>query len=164
MEAASSTRKAYAEIDAFIELLDDYYKQKLPVELREFFKKEKDSTYVKSINPSIPIKNQNLSKETLALIAYLNLNYWCEDESEKQRLFEIYTKNEEKYQENLNKAVNVKDVFEKSNLIEEREKKTATIGEFTENPTSMIESKKITIIEKIKNFLITKLNKKEKGK
>ncbi len=42
--------------------------------------------YSKEIKPNQPIKDQNLKEETLALIAMLNLQYWCEDEKEKQRL------------------------------------------------------------------------------
>lgn len=81
-----NTRQAYTEIDNFIELLDEYNRNKVPKKLREFFKREKDNTYTKIIDPNIPIKEQNLKEETLALIAMLNLQYWCEDEEEKRRL------------------------------------------------------------------------------
>ena len=83
---SANTRQAYTEIDNFIELLDEYNRNKGPKKLREYFKKEKDNTYTKTINPNIPIKEQNLKEETLALIAMLNLQYWCEDEEEKRRL------------------------------------------------------------------------------
>jgi len=83
---SANTRQAYTEIDNFIELLDEYNRNKVPKKLREYFKKEKDNTYTKTINPNIPIKEQNLKEETLALIAMLNLQYWCEDEEEKRRL------------------------------------------------------------------------------
>ena len=96
-----NTRQAYTELDNFIELLDEHYRNKVPEKLREFFKKEKDNNYIKVIDPNIPIKEQNLKEETLALIAVLNLQYWCEDEDEKRRLKKIYYDNEIKHHGSL---------------------------------------------------------------
>lgn len=110
-----NTRQAYTEIDNFIELLDEYNKNKVPKKLREFFKREKDNTYTKIINPNVPIKDQNLKEETLALIAVLNLQYWCEDEEEKQRLKKIYSDNEIKHQQKLKEMYNPEDVFKTKN-------------------------------------------------
>ena len=59
-----STRQAYTEIDNLIELLDEYYKNKIPKKLREFFKREKDNNYIKVIDPKLSIKEQKLKKET----------------------------------------------------------------------------------------------------
>ena len=61
----------------------DEQRDKIPQKLREFFKEERDTNYIKGINPTKPIKNQNLKEETLGIIALLNLQYWCEDENEK---------------------------------------------------------------------------------
>ena len=108
-----NTRQAYTEIDNFIELLDEYNRNKVPKQLREYFKKEKDDTYTKTINPNMSIKEQNLKEETLALIAVLNLQYWCEDENEKQRLRKIYSDNEKKHQEKLREMYNPDDVFKR---------------------------------------------------
>ncbi len=108
-----NTRQAYTEIDNFIELLDDYNKNKVPKKLREFFKEEKDNNYTKFIDVNIPIKDQNLKEETLALIALLNLQYWCEDEEEKKRLKTIYANNEKKYQDMLYEKYNPNDIFKK---------------------------------------------------
>jgi hypothetical protein len=90
-------KKAYSEVDTFIELLNDENKKKVPKELIDFFKKEKDPNYKKVIDPNKPIKEQNLSQEALSIIAYLNLTYWCEDENEKNELIEIYNQNEKRY-------------------------------------------------------------------
>ena len=113
MNLTLSTRQAYSEIDEFIELLTEEQKNEIPNELRSYFKAEKDKNYIKRIDASIPIKEQNLKKETLALIALLNLQYWCKDEEEKKRLKSIYIKNENKYQEILRKKFNPNDVFRK---------------------------------------------------
>ena len=99
MGISMSTRQAYSEIDEFLSLLKDEEINKVPKKIRDLFKEEKDKNYKKIIDPNKPIKEQNLKEETLALIALLNLQYWCEDEQEKERLKEIYAKNEKLYEE-----------------------------------------------------------------
>ena len=145
-----NTRQAYTEIDNFIELLDEYNRNKVPKKLREFFKREKDNTYTKIIDPNIPIKEQNLKEETLALIAMLNLQYWCEDEEEKQRLKKIYSDNEIKHQQKLREMYNPEDVFKTKQKQEQIENEISS-EEIKEN-VSMVEYKKETFTEKIKKF------------
>ena len=143
-----NTRQAYTEIDNFIELLDEYNRNKVPKKLREFFKREKDNTYTKVIDSNIPIKEQNLKEETLALIAMLNLQYWCEDEEEKRRLKKIYADNEIKYQQTLRGMYNPDYVFKNKQQLTDKE---ITCEETQEN-VAMIEYKKETFIDKIKKF------------
>ena len=145
-----NTRQAYTEIDNFIELLDEYNRNKVPKKLREYKKKEKDNTYTKTINPNIPIKEQNLKEETLALIAMLNLQYWCEDEEEKRRLKKIYSDNEIKHQQKLREMYNPEDVFKTKQKQEQIENEISS-EEIQEN-VAMVEYKKETFIEKIKKF------------
>lgn len=145
-----NTRQAYTEIDNFIELLDEYNRNKVPKKLREYFKKEKDDTYTKTINPNIPIKEQNLKEETLALIAMLNLQYWCEDEEEKRRLKKIYSDNEIKHQKKLREMYNPDDVFKNKQQLTDKE---IPYEEAQEN-VAMVEYKKETFIDKIKKFFI----------
>ena len=137
MSITAATRQAYSEVDEFIELLDDYEKYQVPEKLREFFKKEKDPNYYKGINPNIPIKNQNLKEETLAIIALLNLQYWCDDEEEKERLKKVYAENEEKYFKYMREKYNPENIFEKNNT----EEFTDSIKEINENLPDVTEYK-----------------------
>lgn len=111
MSISIKTRQAYSEIDEFLELLTDEQKNKIPFKLRELFKEEKDKDYRKVIDPRIPIREQNLREETLALIALLNLQYWCEDDEEKKRLTQIYAKNERVHNELLREKYNPDNLF-----------------------------------------------------
>ena len=115
METDIQTKQTYSEIDEFLELLDEKTKKEVPTKLRELFKKEKDNNYHKGINPNISIKEQNLKKETLALIALLNLQYWCKDEKEKERLKQVYASNENKYQEELREKYSPDNIFKNAN-------------------------------------------------
>lgn len=150
MSMTESTRQAYTEIDNFIELLDDYNKNKVPKKLRDFFKKEKDNNYTKVIDANIPIQEQNLKDETLALIAMLNLQYWCEDEDEKQRLKMIYSNNEMKHQKKLREMYNQENIFQSK-----KEQSCETVQE----NVFVVEYKKENLFNKIKNFMKGIFNK-----
>ena len=111
MAISINTRNAYAEVDNFIECLDSYDKNKVPDDIREYFKREKSKNYDKMIDVNQPIKNQNLMDETLAIIAMLNLKYWCDDEEEKKRLINIYLENERKIHDELKEKYDIERVF-----------------------------------------------------
>lgn len=96
---AAATRIAYAQVDNFLGLLEQKYIDMIPRNIRFFIKQEKDENYDKQLYADIPMKDQEFSDEALAVIAYLNLNYWCQDKEEKERLLETYTKNDERYEE-----------------------------------------------------------------
>ncbi len=119
MGVSINTRKAYSEIDEFLGLLSEEQRNKIPQKLREFFKEEKDQEYKKGINPNFAIKEQDLKEETLGIIALLNLQYWCEDDNEKQRLKQVYAKNEENYQKVLQEKYNPDNLFKKHNVQQE---------------------------------------------
>lgn len=115
MAISINTRNAYAEVDNFIECLDLYHKNKVPDDIREYFKREKSKNYNKMIDINQPIKNQNLMDETLAIIAMLNLKYWCDDEEEKKRLINIYLENERKIHDELKEKYDIERVFKERN-------------------------------------------------
>lgn len=144
-----NTRQAYAEIDSFIDLLDEYNKNKIPEKLREYFKNEKDKKYIKKINPNQSIQSQNLKKETLALIAMLNLQYWCENEDEKERLKKIYAQNEKKYQDMIQEKYNIDNIFKKNEEIIENKQEQKSNMQIVVYKNSALKR----IINKILNFL-----------
>lgn len=141
MGISISTRQAYSEVDEFLNIISGENRNKVPVYLRQFFNKEKDESYIKRINPNEPIKNQGLREETLAVIAWLNLEYWCQDEAEKARLKEIYEKNEDRYNELLQVAFNPDKVFN------QKEQKTPNVP-IIKNKQSIIQK----FIDKLKNI------------
>ncbi len=144
-----NTRQAYAEIDSFIDLLDEYNKNKIPEKLREYFKNEKDEKYIKKINPNQSIQSQNLKEETLALIAMLNLQYWCENEDEKERLKKIYAQNEKKYQDMIQEKYNIDNIFKKNEEIIENKQEQKNNMQIVEYKNSVLKR----IVNKILNFL-----------
>lgn len=83
---------AYAEVLAILDALGDSYKSKIPKEILDNLESMKDKTC--KITYDRNDTNPDLSREALALIAWLNMEYWCEDEEEKARLKEAYDRNE----------------------------------------------------------------------
>ena len=133
---------AYAEIDEILNLLEDDYREKVPKKVRDFFKEEKMKDYHPEIDIEKPLIEQNLKRETMVLLAILNLNYWCENEEEKQSFLDELDKNEEEKKE-LEEKYNPDNLFKKKQ------------DESTENNLQIIEYKKPNFIQ----ILLTKIKK-----
>lgn len=140
------TKETYSEICEFLGLIGNKYVNKIPGKLLQLFEENKSNDYVPHINPSIPIKEQSLNEDTLAIIALLNLKYWCDDEDEISRLKEIYKSNERIYQEKLKEQFNYDNIFkDKQNKYEKT------------NTTDMIEYRTIPIYKRCINWIKRKL-------
>lgn len=155
MGVSINTRKAYSEIDEFLGLLSEEQINKIPKKLREFFREEKDQNYKKGINPNEPIKNQDLKEETLGIIALLNLQYWCEDEQEKERLKKVYAQNEKIYQE----ALQIK--FNPDNIFKNRQNISSDFNNTDTESTAMIEFKEKNFLQKIFDKIKNLFNRKK---
>lgn len=153
MGVSRNTRQVYSEVDEFLGLLNEEQRNEIPKKLRKFFKEEKDKEYVKNIETNIPIKDQNLKEETLAIIALLNLQYWCKNEEEKKRLKAIYAQNEKEYQDMLHGKYNSNNIFRK------KEEKTVEDDVKQEETVQIIEYKE-SILKKIINRILKFFNKR----
>ena len=125
--------KAYAEVDKVLTFMENKYVDKIPVKMREMFKSEKLEGYNPIINPKIPLDEQNLQKRTLAILAMLNLNYWCESEKEKQELISLYAENDRKREEELREKYSPDNLFKKKDDKIEEVQSTALIEYHEEN-------------------------------
>ena len=65
MGVSINTRQAYSEVDEFLGLISNEHRNKIPKKLREFFREEKDTNYIKGINviEELPNKDKMLSDE-----------------------------------------------------------------------------------------------------
>ena len=105
---------AYAEIEEILNLLEDKYREKVPEKVRTFFKEEKMVDYKPTIDVNTPLIQQNLKRETIVLLAILNINYWCENEEEKQFFLNELAKNEEE-KKRLEEKYNPDNLFKNKN-------------------------------------------------
>ena len=139
------TKEVYSELYEFLGLIDYKYVKKIPSKLLRFFEENRSESYIPHIKPDIPVKEQSFNEGTLAIIALLNLKYWCEDENEIRRLKQVYKNNEDRYQEKL------REKFDYSNIFEKRNKNN------TSENKEMVEYKEITINQKIINIIKKKI-------
>ena len=140
--------KAYAEVDVILSLMENTYVEKIPKSMIELFKKEKLQGYKPNINPKIPLDEQNLQKKTYAILAMLNLNYWCENEKEKQKLLALYSENDKKREEELRKKYNPDNLFNVKELHEVK------LEDEIQNNTSLIKYEEKSLIKRIINNII----------
>lgn len=135
---------AYSEVYIFLNMLGKSYIEKISNTVYETIKNNRDLSY----KPNIQVVNCNLnyefSREALALISALNLQYFCNSEIEKHEYMKTYIENEKEEQERLRELYNPYKKFKKL------ENTTNTIKE-----NSLIEIKKEnTFVKKIKQFIL----------
>ena len=137
------TMMAYSEVYEILNLLDKDYKEKVPDKVRTFFKEERLKDYKPEIDTDIPLIDQNLKRETIVLLAILNLNYWCETPEEKQEILDELSQNEKEKQDLL-EEYNPDNLFKKKpNDVVENED-TINIQE-----VSLVEYKKQGLFKRI---------------
>ncbi len=142
--------ESYTEVLTVLNYMETEYKEKIPKKLIDFFERNSAKGYKFNIDLSTPLKEQKLKAKTLSLLAMLNLNYWCENEEEKQELIKHYSENENKYQEELREKYNPDDFLKKSNQENKME------GNIIKNEVTLVEYKESIlkkIINKVKNIL-----------
>ena len=139
-------KEIYSEVYQVLNLLGNDYIDKLPTRLINMLREKREVNYSPEYTEDIPLNEQNIKKETMAIIVLLYLNYWCEDENEKLEVKQILKSNEDKYQLELRERYNSDNIFK--NYKQEPKKVEANI----EDETSMIPYKK-SIFRKIINKL-----------
>ena len=144
--------KAYAEVDMILSFMEVKYVEKIPKKMRELFENEKLQNYEPRINPQIPLEEQNLQKKTYAILAMLNLNYWCDDENEKQELIKLYAENDRKKEEELKEKYNPDNIFKK--------KEIENIPNIEEKNTALVEYKESNFFKKIISKIMNLFKKK----
>lgn len=109
-------KMAYCEVDIILGQMEEEYVNKVPSELRKLFKEQKRKDYLPEIKADVPLAKQNLMRKTIAILAMLNLNYWCEDEKEKQDLIQMYAENDRKREDELEEKYNPDNLFKKKDI------------------------------------------------
>ena len=79
-------KKVYSEVYAVLCVLNDDYLKRIPQNILKKIYSERDKDYDFYIDENIPLTEQNLSSETIAMLAALKLDYWCNSKAEKEEL------------------------------------------------------------------------------
>ena len=137
---------AYAEVMQVLKYFDRNLVMKIPIELLEYFKEHQKKDLIVNIDKEDIFNKNNISKEALALLAYIDMEYWAYEE-EKSELKKVYMENEKNHQTELNEKYEHNNNFKNKEDIVINEK--VVIEE-----KSMIEYKNDNIFIKLKNFIL----------
>lgn len=91
---------------------------KIPNKFMEFLEKNKLKDYKCDFDYTKTLKELNVSDEARGIIATICLNYWCENEEQKERFKKHLNDNEKIFQEELLKKYNPNDLFKKNEINE----------------------------------------------
>ena len=137
--------KRLAEVDEILNYLSKNDLSKIPEDVRQAIKDNKDKEYIWKFDTSKPLKEQKLSRDTIAILSYLNMEYLLNDE-QKELMEKIHEENEKKEEIYHNMQFDSKKLF-----------KDKVNDNFSNEKKEIIEYKKKglfqTIIDKLKRML-----------
>lgn len=141
--------KRLVEVDEVLNYLSEEDLQKIPEDIREAIKENKDKEYVWEYDDTKELKDQGLSRDTIIILSYLNMEYLL-NEKQKQLMQQIHELNEINAEEKKAKQYSADDLFKKRKSEEEKKEDIEQIEQ-----TSLVvykESFLIKMINKIKSF------------
>ena len=108
-------KNSFMEVYVILQNTDKELVDKIPLKFIDFIKSNMNSNYIPNIKTDIPIDNQNILKETEAILSLIYRSYWATEEEKKD--FAIKDKKEFIDKETLKKenykGKDIYKVFEK---------------------------------------------------
>lgn len=146
--------KAYKEILEIIKCFPFEEYNRIPKEKIKFFEENMDKNYNFTINPNIDLSEQNISKETKALIVILYEDYFA-TEGQKEKIKEILELNQKNAEQEKREKYPPNDIF-KDQKEGMKNKEQENFGKNIQK-VSLVEYKE-TFFAKFKNFIIKLLH------
>lgn len=72
-----STSKTYKELYEILSYMDKATVMKIPTEILQTIKNNKDDRYITQIDKNDIFNEKNVNKETIDLLCYFYKHYWC---------------------------------------------------------------------------------------
>lgn len=112
--------------------------EKIPKNFLKFIEENVSKEYVCKFDYNKPLKELELLNETRGIIGTICLNYWCQNEEQRQNYLNKLSENERKYQEEIQEKYNLDNLFknsvkDKSKNLEENETQKVNIIEYKES-------------------------------
>lgn len=137
------TQEMYSEVYSILNLLGNNYIDKLPKSLFKMIEEEKSSTYNPQYSEDKSLNEQNIKRESLAMIALFHLNYWCNSNEEKEQLKQLFKNNEEKHQ------AEIREKYNPDNLFKNRKQENTTESQPFINDVAIVKYKEKNFLQKI---------------
>ena len=141
--------KRLVEVDEILNYLAEEDLLKIPEEVRNTIKENKDKEYFWKYDETKPLKEQDVSRDTIAFLSYLNMEYLL-NEKQKEYMQQLHESNEWKIEETKAEKYRAEDLFKRNTTQQEE---TEEIEQ--EQELSLVEYKEnffTKVISKIKNF------------
>lgn len=108
---------AYSEVWSILNLLEESYASRIPQQVKAFFERERLKGYEPQIDLDKPLTEQNLQRETMVLLAMLNVNYWCDSEEEREFWLREMAKNDNREYDPNDMFWDLRHIFDESEKI-----------------------------------------------
>ncbi|MBQ2937266.1 MAG: hypothetical protein IJE05_00035 [Clostridia bacterium] len=107
-------QNALAEVDRILSLMSKDMLDKIPNSFLKFIKQKKSKSYIPNLNMELSLNQQNLLKETRAILSLIYRSYLCN--SEESRRLKINDRIELKSKQiELNKKYSYENLLKKEN-------------------------------------------------
>ncbi len=143
--------KRLVEVDVILNHLSESDYNKIPEDVLQLIKDNMDKEYTWVFDESKPLKEQNVSRDTIAFLSYINMEYLLNDKQKEymQKLHEINEQEKRKEEYSNDVKYDYSELFKRNN-------KTEDLGQITEKEqTSLVvyeEGFFTKMINKIKSF------------
>ena len=111
------------DISIIISMMPSQMQDKISQKLKDFIENNKAENYSSNINPTVPLKEQILKKETKAMLGIIYRDYLCSEE-QRRKLIENEKIEIEEYERELREKYNPDNLFK--NKTKEVEEEIAT--------------------------------------
>ena len=141
--------KRLVEVDEILNYLSEEDLMKIPEDVRQLIKENKDKEYTWQYDETKPLKDQNVSRDTIAFLSYLNMEYLL-NEKQKQYMKQLHELNEKKLEEEKAEKYKADDLFKRNKMRQEERVETEQVQE-----QALVEYKEslfTKIVNKIKDF------------
>ena len=154
-----TTKEMYSEVYGILKALGDKYINKLPKTVLKVITESKEENYNPEYSMSIPLKEQDINRKSLAMIALFHYNYWCETEEERKKFKNMLETNEEKHQKEMQEKYSNDKIFNKATTKIKEETISEKVDKFAEvsnqSTANIVEYKQSffnKVIDKIKQW------------
>lgn len=103
-------KKRFVEVDEIIKYLPKKEFSKIPSNLIDLIGKNKDSKYIWKYDNNKKLEEQNIHKDTIAILSYINMKYILEDD-QKMLMKNLHCFNEMKSEKLKREKFNPKTIF-----------------------------------------------------
>ena len=146
----------YSEVYTILNLLGQNYINKLPINLYKMIEKNAMNSKTIKYTSLSEIDYTNTSKESIAMIALLHYNYWCEFQGEQNEIKLLLKNNSIDNENKKRKKYNPDIIFEKNNITD---KNINNISDERKNMYKIdLENTNVPAIPKKSNYLSKVLN------